>query len=62
MSHKRYKVLINGHTHQGKELKKGDVVVAHERTADRYPNVFELVGETAPASAGESQPAAETQE
>jgi len=58
MSHKRYKVLIDGHTHQGKELSKGDVVPVHERTADRLPNVFELV----PEPAEEAQPAAMTQE
>lgn len=57
MSRSKYKILIEGHTHEGALRSVGDVVTVNDRTADRYPNVFERVSpaptEPAPESASE---------
>lgn len=54
MSRSKYRILIEGHTHEGVERTKGEIVTANDRIADRYPNVFERAladsGEGAPES------------
>lgn len=70
MSHReRYEVLVDNHTHEGRETKRGDVIPVAPAIAELQPHIFKRVGGDRPRtpaakSRGNSNdaPAAETKE
>lgn len=53
-----YRVIAEGHTHAGKPLAVGDVVLLPAEQAERFPAIFERVAAAQPRARKEPKPAA----
>lgn len=53
-----YRVKAEGHTHAGKPLAVGDVVLMPDEQAERYPAIFERVAAAPRRARNETKPAA----
>ena len=46
MSRSKFRVLVDNHTHAGRNLKKDEVIELREDVGKRYPAVFAPVADT----------------